>query len=302
VVLFHTDDAGLLSCANRGAIAALEAGLARSWSVMMPCPGVSELADYLAVHPDVDSGVHVTLTSEWPEFRWRPLSGPDPADGLTDPDGYLWPDARSVMRHARAEAVEREIRSQVDAALARGLPVTHLDCHMATAYTRPDFFAALANVGREMGVPVMAEAGRLGWRGRAARFFKKAGGRTGLAPSFVFPRVGAAAAGILWDAGLPLVDAIHADSYGWPPHAKIRRMSRLLRGLPPGITVILVHCALPAEDGSRIAPGLATRIADTEALCSDALRGVIRDAGIHTTTWKELLARRREYGPQAAAT
>lgn len=292
VVLFHTDDAGLLECANRGAVAALEDGVARSWSVMMPCPGVAGIAAYLARHPGTDSGVHITLTSEWPDFRWRPLAAHDPADGITAPDGAFWPDARSLARHARPEAVEREIRAQVAAADAMGLPVTHLDCHMAAAYVRPDFFEALARVGMARGVPVMAEGGPFGPWQAARRLAAKAHARLARRASFLFPRPPRDRSAALWRAGLPLIDHIHADSYGWAPGEKLPRVIAAMRALRPGITVFLTHCALPAPDDHHIAPGMPTRVADTDAMRSPALRGPLADLGIHTTTWRELTARR----------
>lgn len=293
VVLLHTDDAGLLSAANRGAIAALESGLAKSWSVMMPCPGVDEIAAYLAAHPDTDSGLHVTLTSEWPGFRWKPLADHRIQDGLTDADGCFWPDARQVMRHATAEAVEREIRDQLAAAQARGIPVTHLDCHMATAYTRPDFFAAFARVGVEHGIPVMAEGGRLTLHAALRRIAAKGRARVGRASSFLFPRPPRDMVQSLWDAGLPLIDHIHADSYGWSPDEKLPRLQAVLRALPPGITVLPVHCALPAPDDHHIAPGMPTRIADTHAMRNPELRATLDDLGVDTTTWRELNQRRK---------
>ena len=65
-------------------------------------------------------------------YRWRPLTGVS-KEGLTDPDGYFWAEVPDVRRNADPEAVERELRAQVEAALAAGIDVTHLDCHMGTA-------------------------------------------------------------------------------------------------------------------------------------------------------------------------
>ena len=64
VVILHVDDVGMSHSSNLGAIQSIEQGVANSWAVMMPCPWVSEIAQYLKEHPQVDSGLYLTLTSE----------------------------------------------------------------------------------------------------------------------------------------------------------------------------------------------------------------------------------------------
>lgn len=109
-VLFHVDDAGMSYDSNLGAIGATEDGVATSLNVMMPCPWVPHIAAYLKDHPQTDAGLHLTLTSEWKNYRWGPLAGQPAVPGLVDPDGYLWPEASDVLNHATAGEVETEIR------------------------------------------------------------------------------------------------------------------------------------------------------------------------------------------------
>ncbi|WP_367615715.1 ChbG/HpnK family deacetylase [Pontibacter liquoris] len=70
VVILHIDDAGMSYDSNLGAIRALEEGVASSVSVMMTCPWVPGFVHYLQQHPTVDAGLHLTLTSEWRDYRW----------------------------------------------------------------------------------------------------------------------------------------------------------------------------------------------------------------------------------------
>src|SRR5690606_16617405 len=75
VIILHIDDVGMSWDSNQGAITAMEEGVANSLSIMMPCPWVPGFVNYMKTHPDVDAGLHLTLTSEWRDYRWAPLSG-----------------------------------------------------------------------------------------------------------------------------------------------------------------------------------------------------------------------------------
>ena len=111
VVILHVDDVGMSHSSNLGAIQSIEQGVANSWAVMMPCPWVSEIAQYLKEHPQVDSGLHLTLTSEWKPYRWGPLAGKPKVPGLVDYEGCLWSSVPQVLASASADEIEIEIRS-----------------------------------------------------------------------------------------------------------------------------------------------------------------------------------------------
>ena len=89
VLILHMDDAGMSYDSNAGIQQVLEKGAARSLSVMMPCPWVPQMVHYLRSHPGTDAGLHLTLTSEWHEYRWGPLAGVLAVPGLVDSEGAI---------------------------------------------------------------------------------------------------------------------------------------------------------------------------------------------------------------------
>src|SRR5882757_2472609 len=109
VLIFHVDDAGMSWDSNEGARRALTEGVASSVSVMMPCPWVPGMIRFIKKNPKIDAGLHLTLTAEWEDYRWGPLSGKKNVPGLVDKEGAMWHSVEEVIAHASADEVEQEI-------------------------------------------------------------------------------------------------------------------------------------------------------------------------------------------------
>ena len=138
-LIAHIDDVGMCHGANAAFVELFGRGFVTSGSVMVPCPWFPEAAAIAAADPALDVGVHLTLTSEQTPYRWRPLTAPPRSAGLTDEQGYFWPDVPRA-RKASPEAVEAEPRAQIETALAAGIDPSHFDAHMGTAQM-PEFVA-----------------------------------------------------------------------------------------------------------------------------------------------------------------
>ena len=150
-LIIHEDDLGNSHGANMAFVELWDMGLATTGWVMVPCPWFPEIARFARERPEMDLGVHLTLTAEFDSVRWRPLTGV--ADnGLCDADGYFWHRVADARR-ADPAAVEAELRVQIETAYAAGIDVTHLDSHMGTVW-HPEFFDIFVKLGREYRLPI----------------------------------------------------------------------------------------------------------------------------------------------------
>lgn len=282
VVILHVDDVGMSRSSNLGATESIEQGVATSWAIMMPCSWVPDIAHYLKKHPEVDSGLHLTLTSEWEAYRWGPLAGKTQVPGLVDPEGCLWRNIAGVVTKGSPDEVEREIRAQIDRAETMGLPITHLDSHMGTLFARPEFFERFVRVGIEKQIPILAIGGH-------ATYTRIENPEAVGKVQEIIPKI--------WNAGLPVLDDLHTGTYGWKAGEKTTRLLALLAELKPGITEILFHASRPTDDFPVITGSSESRFADLKALTDPAVKKLIQDKGIILTTWKELMARRKKAAP-----
>jgi len=223
-VILHVDDLAMCHGANRAFLELAAVGAVTCGSVMVPCPWFREIAEAAAADPALDLGVHLTLTSEWQHYRWRPLSTTSRASGLIDEDGYLWRDTASFRAHLVPEAAEAELRAQIDLALAAGIKPSHIDAHMAAAML-PELIELHVQLALDYGVvPVLPRAIR--WAPERASY--------------------AEAVARLDAAGLPVIDHFRGTL---PVEADVveQRYRETIEGLSPGITLFALHATALGE-------------------------------------------------------
>jgi chitin disaccharide deacetylase len=229
--VIHSDDVGMCHGTNLAFVELSHRGTISAGSMMVPCPWASEIAAAAARDATLDLGVHLTLNAEHRWYRWRPISDPPRAAGLTDGDGYLWRSVADVRAHAAADAVEAEWRAQLDRALGWGVDVTHLDAHMGSALA-PEWCDRYVALGVDYGLPVLIT--------RRLADYGPRGHLAGTAEDVFSAFVEQAEA-----AGMPIFERVLETDFGRPRGAPVDYRAMLCSG-PAG----LVYCAFhPCRPG-----------------------------------------------------
>ena len=158
--LAHLDDVGSTSGSVQAWKKLREAGVIRSASCMVPCPWYRAAVEDYHADPAQDLGLHITLNSEWNNYRWRPLTGR--VKGLVDAEGFFHHRPEGTLASASPEAVSDEIEARIERAMADGIRPSHLDAHMGTAFL-PPFAEKLFDLARKYSIPLplIEDAGAL---------------------------------------------------------------------------------------------------------------------------------------------
>jgi predicted glycoside hydrolase/deacetylase ChbG (UPF0249 family) len=315
VLILHVDDAGMSHDSDEGVEMATSKGVATSTSVMMPCPWVPEITKYIKEHPDLDAGLHLTLTSEWDVYRWGPLAGKANVPGLVDKQGCLYSSVGAVFFSASADEIDKEIRAQLDRALSMGFKPTHLDSHMGTLFAKDTYMEKYLKLGIEKQIPVMFPGGddlffRAEAKVAAIAELKKQGKYT---EGMTIPEPAALgkARGIgemLWKNGLPVLDDLHNSSYDWQmPDIEHKTDEEIQKWytdhyiesigrLSPGLTMVIMHCTLPSATFKYISDTGQKRKGDLLAMLDPRLKEFLKKNGYILTTWREVMERRVKAG------
>ena len=312
IVIFHVDDAGMFLSANQGTIKSIEQGVATSTSIMMPCAWSASFIKYALKNPTVDAGIHLTLTSEWKDYRWSPLAGIKQVPSLTDSEGALWPEVADVVKHAKPDELELEMRAQIDRAITMGLKPTHLDSHMGTLFATPAFLEKYIKVGVDYGIPIMFPGGNntllVDSEIQPVIDKLKAEGKYREGMNLPIPESLKQAPAIgekIWKAGLPVLDDLYADTGQWKPKDvkdpspevwgkyKTKRFKEILTKMKPGVAMIIIHSNDLNETFKFISGSGGSRYADMLSMMDPELKAFIESEGIVLTTWRELMQRRK---------
>jgi chitin disaccharide deacetylase len=266
LVIIHADDVGMSHSVNAATIKGLDTGLVNSASIMVPCPWFPEIADYAKSHPEIDFGLHLTLTSERIYYRWGPVAPKDKVPSLVDENGYFrheW----SPQTHIDPKEAEVELRAQIDRAYAMGIRPTHLDSHQYRLIENgKDLFEVFLRVGHAYGLPIFVTRD---W------FAEHPYLEASLAPGDI------------------VIDHTVTIDPGVPPEKWAEFYKTALKNLQPGVTEFVIHLAfdndeMKAATRERATWGAAWRQRDLDFFTSQEFRQLLKEENIQLVTWRQL--------------
>jgi predicted glycoside hydrolase/deacetylase ChbG (UPF0249 family) len=254
LLIINADDFGMCHAVNEAVIRALENGVLRSTTLMVPCPWALHAMHFLADHPEVPFGVHLTVISDWVDYRWGPITPREKVPSLIDKAGYFYnfEHMPEFLAHVSLGELEMEFRAQIEAVLNAGLKPTHLDWHalrISGGSGRADICDLMFMLAREY---------RLALRVAGESWIEK-----------------------VQDQGLPTNDYHFLDSYLLDLVDKPARFAQLLRELPAGLNEWAVHPGLDNAELLAIERDANhTRQTDFDFLVSPEAQEIVEEEGI----------------------
>ena len=164
-LIVRGDDMGYTHSGNVALIKCYTEGIETSIEIIVPSPWFPEAVKMLKQNPGVDVGIHLALTSEWENIRWRPLTD---CKSLMDSNGFFYPmiypnknyPGQAILDNAwKIEDVEKEFRAQIEMALKHIPRISHLSSHMGCTNMRADVKALTKKLVLEYKIPVDPEIG-----------------------------------------------------------------------------------------------------------------------------------------------
>lgn len=247
---------------NLALIKSYQEGIQTSIEVIVPAPWFPEAVKLLAENPGSDVGIHLALTSEWDNIKWRPLTQ---VPSLTDEDGYFLPMSYRNPNYPglsiqeadwKIEEIEQELRAQIELAKKYIPQLSHVSGHMGIIWMDPQ----IAEVVKKLAVQYEIDI----------------------------------------DLGEYEVNQASYDSIGWPEITRVSLEEKekafigMLRKLEKGKTYLFVdHPGLDNEELRAISHiGYETVAMDrqgvTDLYISEKVKQVIKELGIELISYSDL--------------
>ena len=164
-LLVRGDDIGSCHAANVGCIESYRNGIMRSVELMPVCPWFQQAVKLLKENPGLDVGIHLTLTSEWENIKWGPLTH---APSISDEDGYFYPMVRkrrntppyTALEEANWDIreIEKELRAQIELGKKHVPWASHASVHMGAAGLDEEIGDLVARLLKEYDLDINLES------------------------------------------------------------------------------------------------------------------------------------------------
>ena len=266
LLMIHADDAGLSCSENAATIEALKKGIVNSYSIMVPCPWFLDMANFAKNHPQYDCGIHLTLTCEWKQYKFGPVLPYSEVPSLVDKQGFFYAKREQVKKLAKPEEVKKELKAQIDRALAAGITPTHLDSHMYTLGLTKELLDVYRELGKEYKLPIFL----------SEELLEGVGNLDSLLDS---------------DS---VVHKVHIGNFGAMESIGLHELyTQLLKNLKAGLNVILIHPAFDNMEMKQVCVdhpnfGSQWRQMDFDFFTDPNTAALLKERNIKPITWREI--------------
>jgi len=259
LLIINADDFGMCHSVNEAIVGTLTEGIACSTTLMVPCPWALHAIHFLADHPEIPFGVHLTAISDWPDYRWGPITPKEKVPSLVNEAGYFYNFNRMPEFFAKVnlDELEMEFGAQIEMVLFTGLKPTHLDWHALRIDNQENIWDVLFKLAKEYSLALRVRS--QGWIEKVQR------------------------------QSLPTVDYDFLDSYLLDPATKTERYDELLRELPVGLNEWAVHPGLDSPELLAIEiENNHIRQTDYDFLTSQQARDIVKEEEIVLLDYRAL--------------
>jgi predicted glycoside hydrolase/deacetylase ChbG (UPF0249 family) len=159
-LIVRGDDMGYSHSGNLALIKCSKEGIQTSIEIIVPSPWFPEAVKMLKENPNIDVGIHLAITSEWDNVKWRPLTD---CQSIRTADGYFYPmvmpnpnyPKMSIKENAwKIEDIEKELRAQIEMGLKHIPRVSHISAHMGCTWLSDETRALEKKLAKEYKIDI----------------------------------------------------------------------------------------------------------------------------------------------------
>ena len=265
LLIIHADDIGLSNSVNQASFKALKNGYVNSGSIMMPCDYISDVGEFAIENPSIDLGLHLTVTSEWRDYKWNGVLQPNETPSLINKKGELSENIKKFVLKAEPLELKNELQAQVDLSKSIGINPTHIDSHEGALFYDQDLFKVYLEIGEKNKLPVFVP------KMVAVHFDKK------------FPK----------PENVVVIENFYMARKGIEHDEWETFYLNILDNLNPGISQLIVHLGYDDDEMKSITVdhpdfGSKWRNLDYDIVSSDKFKNALKNNKIKLITWKQI--------------
>ncbi|MFW5980856.1 MAG: polysaccharide deacetylase family protein [Halanaerobiaceae bacterium] len=276
-LIINADDFGMSHSTNKAILKLFKEGFVTSTSLMPTCPWFKEAITLCEEYKEIDVGVHLTFTSEWKYYKWRPLTTNKSVYSLVNEEGYLPASSKEVEKNAGRKEIKEEVKNQINIFYHNQVVPTSIDNHMGSLYglvTGRSFLDIVFDFCQKHNLP-----------------FRYPVNIDNIRRENVSPEVIKGHEKIIQLAAqkdISLIDYLISLERAKDYNSLKKIMINKLKDLKEGITEIYLHPAIANEELKSITDNWQQRQFEFELLLDDDIKNIIKKENINLISWSEV--------------